>query len=171
MDDPFTRKAFVLYDDPGPRRFFVSGCMGRRPASIEPKNILGPGREVDPPAGAVFRHRGKIRSAGIGSFVRCGVLTKAPATTRAGLPLKAMSSSGKLEKDSFVYRELFLSRLDPHLFFTLSISARCWRKTASPSATSARRGVRKLTAVLARDASNTRRSSTWPGVGQCGSRL
>ena len=61
--NPFTRKAFVLCDGPVPRRFFVSGCMGRRPASIEPKNILGPGREVDPPAGAVFRHRGKIRSA------------------------------------------------------------------------------------------------------------
>ena len=55
MDDPFTRKAFVLGDGPVPRRFFVSGCMRRRLASIEPKNILGTGREVDPPAGAVFR--------------------------------------------------------------------------------------------------------------------
>jgi len=73
MDDPFTRKAFVQSGDLGAKRFLVSGCMGRRPASIEPENVLAPGREVDPPAGAVFRHRGKIRSAGIGSFVRCGV--------------------------------------------------------------------------------------------------
>ena len=55
MDDPFTRKAFVPSGDLGAKRFFVSGCMGRRPTSIEPENVLAPGREVDPPAGAVFR--------------------------------------------------------------------------------------------------------------------
>jgi hypothetical protein len=74
MDDAFTRKAFVPIGGLVAKRFLVSGCMGRRPTSLEPENILATGREVDPPAGAVFRHRGKIRSAGIGSFVRCGVL-------------------------------------------------------------------------------------------------
>ena len=55
MDDPFTRKAFVPSGDLRAKRFFVSGCMRRRLASIEPENVLAPGREVDPPAGGVFR--------------------------------------------------------------------------------------------------------------------
>ena len=75
MDDAFTRKAFVLIGGLVAKRFFVSGCMRRRLASIEPENVLATGREVDPPAGAVFRRRGKIRSARSGSFVRCGVLS------------------------------------------------------------------------------------------------
>ena len=35
--------------------FQVARGAASRLASIEPKNILGTGREVDPPAGAVFR--------------------------------------------------------------------------------------------------------------------
>ena len=83
MDDAFTRKAFVPIGGLVAKRFFVSGCMRRRLASIEPENVLATGREVDPPAGAVFRRRGKIRSARSGSFVRCGVLV---ATLLKNLP-------------------------------------------------------------------------------------
>ena len=41
---------------PGARRFFAAGVMGRRPTSVEPENVLAPGREGDLLADAVFEH-------------------------------------------------------------------------------------------------------------------